>query len=92
LKRSIKLSLASQALPQVIEAVAELADCFARQGRAKEALELILPVLQHPAQTKVTKQRVLKLRSMIEAQFAPGDLEKTAESETLESVLAHFSA
>lgn len=91
LKRSLKLSLACPALPQAIEAVAVLADCFARQGRTREALELILPLQGHPAQMQVARQRISQLTAMLEPQSIPGDLETTAGPETLESALARLS-
>ena len=87
LKRAINLSLEAQAMPQAIDAALELADCFAHQGKVNQAMELILPALNHPAGTEQARQRAEKLKSVVDPQLSAIDRENMAGSKALVDVL-----
>lgn len=49
----------------LIDAALELADCHIRLGDINQALELILPTLQHPASTEGAKQRIVQMKTVL---------------------------
>jgi predicted ATPase/DNA-binding XRE family transcriptional regulator len=74
-KQAGKIAHENEAPPNILDALAGLGTLYAHQGIREMALRITLYILQHPAGTKETKDKVEKLRSEMESQLAPEQIE-----------------
>ncbi|MCB0165406.1 MAG: hypothetical protein KDI79_14350, partial [Anaerolineae bacterium] len=66
-----QVAVATQAPPNILAALAGLAEWSARGGQPERALEIVLHVLRHPAGTQDAKDRAETLRTELAAQLTP---------------------
>ncbi|MCB0176521.1 MAG: tetratricopeptide repeat protein, partial [Anaerolineae bacterium] len=66
-----QVAVATQALPNILAALAGLAEWSARGGQSERALEIVLHILRHPAGTQDVKDRADTLRTELEEQLTP---------------------
>jgi predicted ATPase/transcriptional regulator with XRE-family HTH domain len=77
-----------------LDALAVLAEAYARLGRSHSAFELALFVLNHSASSRDAKDGAEKLRAELEAQLTPGQIglaQARARSTTLDSLARDLS-
>jgi predicted ATPase/transcriptional regulator with XRE-family HTH domain len=72
---SLRIATENHGTPVALEALAGFASLHAEQGNMEYALELLLVVLNHSASFKETKNRASDLRSDLEAQLSPTQIE-----------------
>jgi len=64
-------TVAAQALPVALEALAGMAAVRMRAGASESALELLTQILGHPSSSQETKARAEQLRAEVERQLSP---------------------
>ena len=77
--QAAQISLAAGVIPNVLDALAGLCSCCAQEGQHDRALELAILVLQHSASPQDSKDRVEKLRSELEMQLTPQQVDEARE-------------
>jgi tetratricopeptide (TPR) repeat protein len=77
--QAAQISLAAGVMPNVMDALAGLCSCCAQEGQRERALELALLVLQHSASPQDSKDRVENLRSELETQLTPQQVDSARE-------------
>jgi predicted ATPase/DNA-binding XRE family transcriptional regulator len=77
--QAAQISLAAGVLPNVMDALAGLCSCCAQEGQGDRALELAILVLQHSASPQDSKVRAEKLRSELEMQLTPQQVDAAHE-------------
>lgn len=78
-----------------LDALASLAEVYARQGRRQPALKLALVLLQHPAAPQNTREHAARLRADLEAHLSPAQIQAAraqAQNHTLESLALEIGA
>jgi hypothetical protein len=88
-KRAGKIAHENEAPPNILDALAGLGTLYAHKGICEMALRIVLYILQHPAGTKETKDKVEKLRAELESQLAPEQIEAArsyAHSTSLDAI------
>jgi predicted ATPase/transcriptional regulator with XRE-family HTH domain len=77
--QAAQISLAAGVIPNVLDALAGLCSCCAQAGQRYRALELAILVLQHSASPQDSKDRAEKLRSELEMQLTPQQVDEARE-------------
>ena len=77
--QAAQISLAAGVIPNVLDALAGLCSCCAQEGQRDRALELAILVLQHSASSQDSKDRAEKLRSELEMQLTPQQVDEARE-------------
>ena len=93
-EQAVKIAFENQSPPNVLGALAGLAALELKEGRHKQALEMTLFILAHPAATAETRSRVEKLRANLQAQFTSEQIEMAqsrARSMTLDALVQDLS-
>lgn len=89
-RESLRIALETGGIFIALEALSGLARLKAKQGDLEPALELFLFVLNHPASTQYTKDRIAPVRLELEAQLTTQQLEAAqiqAQAKTLEAAV-----
>jgi len=73
--QALQVASQCQAMPAALYALTGIATLHANNGKIEPALELAIFSWQHPASNWQTKDRAGKLRSLLEVQFMPQQLE-----------------
>ena len=84
------IGLANQAPPNVLDALAGLADLEAGSGSLQAALALAFLILANPAGTQAAKDRAARLQSELEARLEPDEIEfarQLSQTMTLEAAV-----
>jgi predicted ATPase/transcriptional regulator with XRE-family HTH domain/cytochrome c553 len=76
---ALHLAMEAQATPLALDALVGLAQQQARAGEAEQALGLSMCVLSHSASTQKAKDRVQQLRTQLESQLTPHQVEAVQE-------------
>jgi predicted ATPase/DNA-binding XRE family transcriptional regulator len=89
-RESLRIANETRGAWVALEALVGIASLQAKRGECEQALELLLIVLNHPAGIQETKARAARLRTELEAQLTPLQIESIkvrAREITLESVV-----
>jgi predicted ATPase/Tfp pilus assembly protein PilF len=89
-RESLRIAAEIRGVPVVLEALVGIASLRAKRGETQSAFALLLIVLNHPACDQETKNRVDHLRTELEAQLTPIQIEAIhahAGEKTLEAVV-----
>jgi predicted ATPase/DNA-binding XRE family transcriptional regulator len=89
-RESLRIANQTRGVWVALEALVGIASLQAKRGECEQALELLLIVLKHSASIQETKDRAVRLRTELEAQLTPVQIEfiKVHAGEiTLESVV-----
>jgi len=73
--RALRITTETKSTFIALEALVGIARLSAKQGKIERALELLLIVLNHPASLQETKTRADSLRTELEAQLTPRQVE-----------------
>jgi hypothetical protein len=90
LREALSLAIETRGTFIALEALVSLASLQVKQGDREHALELLLMVLNHPANLQETKDRAARLRSDLEAQLTWQQAEAAqarAQAKTFEAVV-----
>ncbi len=90
---ALQLALEVQVISLALDALTGLAQLQARAGRAEQALALSICVLSHSASTQESKDRARQLRSQLESQLTPRQVEAVqarAEVKSFDALVAEF--
>ena len=74
-RESLRIAREIRGMPVVLEALVGIASLRAKRGETQFALGLLLIVLNHPACDEETKNRAVPLRSELETQLTPIEIE-----------------
>ena len=74
-RESLRIAAEIRGMPVVLEALVGIATLRGKRGETQSALELLLIVLNHPACDQETKSRADHLRTELEAQLTPTQIE-----------------
>lgn len=89
-----KAGLTAHVRPNVLNALAGLAALFTRQGNHARAIELTIYIQKDPASTQDTKDHAEKLRTELEKQFNPRQIEAVrshVQSMSLETIVQELT-
>ena len=73
--KALRLASEMNLITCILDSLAGMARIHAGQGREEAALELAIQVEKHPAVTQDTKDRAIQLRSELEIQLTPVQVE-----------------
>lgn len=76
---ALTLAEAAQIAPIMLEALLGLAALHALEGAAQPALELLIPILQHPASPEEVRLRAERLRGELAAHLTTSELQAVAD-------------
>jgi tetratricopeptide (TPR) repeat protein len=89
-RESLRIANETRGAWVALEALVGIASVQAKRGECKQALELLLIVLNHPASIQETKDRAARLHAELEAQLTSSQIEAVQAhvgEKTLESVV-----
>lgn len=89
-RQALRIAIDIHGTPVALEALAGFAILKAKQGDMEHALELLFIIFDHPASLQETKNRATHLRTELEAQLTPLQIETIqayAGEETFETVV-----
>ncbi len=73
---ALRSAMGIQAAPVAVDALVGIAGLFRKEGRVKEALEILTFAIQYPAAYRDTKERAESLRSEVTPQLPPQVIEE----------------
>jgi tetratricopeptide (TPR) repeat protein len=89
-REALRIAIEIHGIPVALNALIGLASLLAKRGEVKQALELLLIVMNHPASIQETRDRASHLRAELETQLTPLQIESIKDHAgeiTLESVV-----
>jgi tetratricopeptide (TPR) repeat protein len=90
---SLKMAMEVQAVPAILDTLVGLAGVQAKEGAMEQALELLTHILSHPASSREMKDRAERLRTELEGQLSPQQIEAArsrAQAKTFEAIVAEI--